>query len=216
MTENEMQPRRIVIDAEEHYHKRMKEFAAERVEPGAIVLVGSSHFEWFHTDRFLPGRRFVNRGIASDRLGIGERGIVHRLDISVFDVQPRFIVFNNAVNDLGELWRNGEPPVAEIRAMYERVITAIRAGCPDVPLLIVNELPTAGRFAGINPLIPPFNEHVLAVARRHGCEHLDFHSDVAGVGGELREELTWDGLHLNERGYALFARRLEQRLPATE
>ena len=138
-----MSSERRVVDAEEHYYERLRAFEAEVIEPGGIVLLGSSHFEWFDTDRFLPGYRFVNRGIASDRLGLGERGILHRLDISVFDVQPSFIVFNNGVNDLGELWRAGEPPRDQIFEAYEWVVSAIRVGVPDVPMLIVNELPTS-------------------------------------------------------------------------
>ena len=202
-----------VIDAEKHYHHRMGVFAAEKVTPGAIVLVGSSHLEWFDTGRFLPGRRFVNRAIASDRLGITERGILHRLDISVFDVQPAFIVFNNGVNDLGELWRTGEPALDEVFVAYERVTGAIRGRMADVPMLIVNELPTTGRFAGINANIPALNAHILGVAARRGCPHLDFYSEVVGADGELRAELTYDGLHLNDAGYELFAMSLDAYLP---
>jgi lysophospholipase L1-like esterase len=208
-----MSAERQVIDAEKHYHERLRAFAAEVVEPGGIVLVGSSHFEWFDTDRFVPGPRIVNRGIASDRLGIGERGILHRLDVSVFDCRPSFIVFNNGVNDLGELWRNGEPPLEAILDAYERVIGKIRAGLPHAPMLIVNELPTAGRFAGINPLIPPLNAHIKKVAHRQGCQHLDFYGEVVDEAGELRADLTWDGLHLNDAGYALLAAKLGPLLP---
>jgi len=202
-----------MIDAEKHYGERMRVFAGEVVEPGGIVFVGSSHFEWFDTDRFLPGRRIVNRGIASDRLGIGERGILHRLDVSVFDLQPAFIVFNNGANDLGELWRNGQPLLGEVFAAYDQVISAIRSGAPDVPLLIVNELPTTGRFAGMNPLVPALNTHIAQVAERYGCRHLDFFRDVVADNGELRADLTTDGLHLNDSGYALLAQRLAVLLP---
>jgi lysophospholipase L1-like esterase len=208
-----MSLQRPILNAEQHYHERLAQFQAERVEPGAIVLVGSSHFEWFDTERCLPGYRCINRGIASDRLGIGNRGILHRLDVSVFDVQPAFIVLNNGVNDLGELWRNGVPSLEAIFDAYEQVIATIRVGVPDVPLLIINELPTTGRFAGINPLIPPLNAHIAQVAARHNCQHLDFYRDVVNESGELREDLTTDGLHLNDAGYALLAARLAPLLP---
>ncbi len=204
----------VVIDAEKHYQDRLREFESESVEPGGIVLLGSSHFEWFETGRFLPRHRFVNRGIASDRLGIGDRGILHRLDVSVFDLAPSQVIFNNGVNDLGELWRTGEPPFDEIVAAHEQVIMRIRRRLPDVPLLVINELPTRGRFDGINPLAVQFNPHVATNAARHACAHLDFHSVVVDQAGRLRAELTTDGLHLNDEGYALFAERLEQNLAA--
>ena len=208
-----MSSERVVIDAEKHYCERMRVFEAEDVVAGGIVLLGSSHFEWFDTDRFLPGRRFVNRGIASDRLGLGDRGIMHRLAISAFDCQPSFLLFNNGVNDLGELWRTGEPPLEAICEIYTRVIRALRAGLPDVPVLIVNELPTTGRYAGISPLVPPLNEHIAKVARQCGCEHMDFHREVVNEVGELRGELTTDGLHFNDAGYRLWAEKLDPLMP---
>ena len=115
------------MDAEAHYYERLREFATADVAPGGIVLLGSSHLEWFDTVRFLPGRQFVNRGIAGDRLGLTERGILHRLDVSVFRCDPAFIVFENGANDLGELWRTGTPPLDAIVGAYDGVIAAIRA-----------------------------------------------------------------------------------------
>lgn len=203
-----------MIDADKHYHERLRAFAAETVAPGGIVLLGSSHFEWFDTARFLPGYRIVNRGIASDRLGLTERGILHRLDISVFDCRPAFIVFQNGVNDLGELWRTGEPPLAAICACYERVVAAIRMRLPQVPMLIVNEFPTTGRFAGVSPYVPQLNPHIAQVAARHGCPLLDMYPLLVGLDGELRAEFTWDGLHLNEAGYEVWAQALRPHLPS--
>lgn len=208
-----MSSQQQVIDAEKHYYERLGVFKGESVEPGGIVLVGSSHLEWFDSGRFLPGRRFVNRGIASDRLGIGERGILHRLEVSVFDCEPSFIVFNNGVNDLGELSRTGQPAMEVICDAYDRTISAICTGASETPLLIVNELPTTGRFAGVNPLVPQLNEHIALVAKRYSCQHLDFFRAVVDEAGELQGDLTTDGLHLNTAGYALFARILETYLP---
>ncbi|UCG15746.1 MAG: hypothetical protein JSV19_10670 [Phycisphaerales bacterium] len=202
-----------MIDAEKHYHERMQVFANETVEPGGIVFLGSSHLEWFDTDKFLPGHRIVNRGIASDRLGIGDRGILHRLDVSVFDCRPSFILFQNGINDLGELARQGEPSLDEIFECYEQVVAAIRRRLPHVPVCIVNELPTTGRFACCVPFVPPLNAHIRHVAQTYGCLHVDFYRDVVNDDGELRSELTYDGLHLNEQGYRLLADRLKHVLP---
>ena len=116
-------------------------------------------------------------------------------------------------------WRKDRGPwQTESIPHFRNWVAAIRAGEPDTPMLIVNELPTAGRFAGINTLIPELNAHIKRVAERHGCAHLDFHRVVAvpagsARAGELRAELTWDGLHLNDAGYALLAQQIEPFLP---
>ena len=202
-----------MIDAEKHYFDRLRVFRAERVEPGGIVLLGSSHFEWFPTGRYLPGRRIVNRGVASDRLGIGDRGILHRLDVSAFECRPAFLVFNNGANDLGELWRSGEPPMEAIVEAYDRVIAALRVGLPETPVLIINELPTSGRFSELNPLVRQLNPAIRRTAERYDCRHLDFHAEVVSEAGDLPDEFTSDGLHLNDDGYSLLARCMSPFLP---
>jgi lysophospholipase L1-like esterase len=204
------------LDAEAHYYERLRQFAGETVEPGGILLLGSSHLEWFDAPRLLPGRRFVNRGIAGDRLGLTERGILHRLELSVFGCQPALIVFENGANDLGELWRTGTPPLPDIVAAFERVVATIRDRLPDVPLLIVNVLPTTGRFADLNPYVRKLNPHVVRIVEAYRCEHLDFYSAVLDERGELRGDLTEDGLHLNEAGYVLLAAQLAPHLPPSE
>ncbi len=202
------------MDAEAHYYERLRGFAAERVTPGGIVLLGSSHLEWFDARRWLPGYRCVNRGIACDRLGLTERGIRHRLDVSLFDLAPAFIVFENGANDLGELWRHGTPPLPDIIAAYDDLIATIRTRLPHTPLLIMNLLPTTGRFAGLNPLIRALNPPIARIASARGALFLDLHTVVVGSNGELRAALTDDGLHLNAAGYALFAAALAPYLPA--
>lgn len=202
-----------MIDAKKHYGERMAAFAAETVTPGGVVLFGSSHLEWFDTAKLLPEFRFVNRGIASDRLDVEGRGLLHRLDISVFDCQPAFIVLQNGINDLGELARTGTPPLGDIFTWYEQLVARIRERLPEVPLSLVNEMPTTGRFAVCLPYVPAFNAHICDVAARHACLHMDIHQDLVDGTGELRSELTYDGLHLNDTGYQILADRLRGVLP---
>ncbi|MCH7978781.1 MAG: hypothetical protein IH935_07370, partial [Acidobacteria bacterium] len=52
-------PSATLFDAAQHYHERLRVFAGERVEPGGLVLLGSSHVEHFDAARLLPGRRIT-------------------------------------------------------------------------------------------------------------------------------------------------------------
>lgn len=202
-----------MIDAAQHYAERLAAFRQETVAPGGIVLLGSSHLEWFDAPRFLPGYPWVNRGIASDRLGLSERGILKRLDISVFELQPAAIVFENGANDLGELWRTGQPPLEAIATAYDEVVRRLRAFDPVLPIIVVNVLPTRGRFDGLNPLVNALNPTVAATAARYGCTFIDLHHELVDADGRLPTALTDDGLHLNDAGYAIFAEHLRPALP---
>ncbi len=201
-----------MIDAKNHYREKIEHFKSETAESGGIVLLGSSHFEWFDTDKLLPQWRFVNRGIASDRIGVTDRGILHRLDVSVFDLSPACVILQNGVNDLGELWRTGEPSVEQVVDCYEHVVSRIQQRLPDTPFAIVSILPTSGEFAGLTPWIAPFNRELKRIATDAGIEFIDFYPDVVGPDKQFRAELTYDGLHLNEDGYKLFAKRINQYL----
>ncbi len=117
------------IDWAKHYYDRVAQFKRDNdalPKPDGrslrIVLVGSSHFERFNEKKLLPGREVINRGIASDRIGVDERGILHRLNCSVFDCKPGFIFLENGVNDLGELWRHGTPSIDVVDACYRKVV----------------------------------------------------------------------------------------------
>ena len=196
-----------------HYYDRVEQFKRENAAARNIVMVGSSHIEGFDAARLLPGRRVANRGIGSDRIGLTERGVLHRLDSSVFDCNPGFIILENGVNDLGELWRNGAPSIDEIDACYRKVVTRIRTQLPNVPLVIVSLFPTRDRFAPLTPHILEFNRRLERIAADHKCPFMDVFKPLADEQNLLRKEFSRDGLHLNEAGYRIWARRIEEILP---
>ena len=58
------------MEAEGHYHDRLWAFARETVEPGRIVLLGSSHLAWFDTN----GRHSVEEiAYSYERVVTGKR-----------------------------------------------------------------------------------------------------------------------------------------------
>lgn len=204
------------VDWKQHYYDRLEQFRRENAEARNVVLAGSSHIEGFKQDRLLPGRRVVNRGIASDRIGLGDRGVLHRLDSSVFECNPGLVILENGVNDLGELWRQGTPSMDEIDTCYREVVRRIRTRLPDVPLLIVGLFPTRDRFAGLKPLIVEFNARLERIAADFGCPYMDVYKPFADADGLLRAEYSRDGLHLTESGYRLWAEMLENAIGRQE
>lgn len=203
------------MDVEQHYLDRVAEFERQTPEPGGIVFLGSSHMEWFDTDRLLPGYRIVNRAIVGDRIGIGERGIYRRLNISVFECQPAQVVLQNGANDIGELYRTGEPSIEQIATCYQRVVATIKSRLPDAALLLVCVLPMGRSRAEMSGLVPDLNTHIRAIADQYGCDILDMWSDFADESGLLRAELTEDDLHLTKPGYRIYAKRIQPHLVTT-
>ena len=161
--------------------------------------------------------RIVNRGIAGDRLDADGRGVLHRLEVSVFACRPAAIVFESGANDLGALWRSGRPEMKEVVVAYRRVVSAIRERLPEIPILLFGSFPTRGVYAGMSPLVPRFNANLPSIAADYRCGCIDTSQLLADPAGELPVEFTEDGLHLNARGYRVWegelAKWLESRLP---
>jgi lysophospholipase L1-like esterase len=192
-----------------HYYDRVAEFKSETVTPGGVVLVGSSHIEGLDAQRWLPRWPIINRGISSDRIGIGERGVLHRLDCSVFDCAPSVIVLQNGANDLGELWRNGTPSVDEIDNCYRKVVKTIRTRLPDVPFIITGMKPTRDKYAGLVPLLFQFNKRLPKIASDYDCLFVDVYDEFTDDEGLLAKEYSRDGLHLTDAGYAIWAKHVD-------
>lgn len=182
----------------------MSEFARQNVDAGGVVLFGASHFEWCDTGRWLPGLPVVNRGIAGDGLGIEKPGMVDRLQVSAIDVAPACIVFQGGGNDLGDLWRDGVPAFDRIVEAHRRVLHLLRESLPEVRLIVLNTLPTTGRFAGLNPFIVRFNPFVAEHAATIDAVLVDMHGELVDGQGALPDALTTDGLHLSDAGYEIW------------
>ena len=189
-----------------HYYDRVAQFERETVAQRNVVIVGSSHVEGLDAARLLPRWRVVNRGISSDRIGIDERGILHRLDSSVFNCDPSVVAIQSGVNDLGELWRHGTPSIEEIEACYREVLRQIRARLPDVPLIVVGLFPARDKYADLAPLIRKLDLRLRAIADDFGCTFLEMYPHLADSQGLLRQEYSRDGLHLTAPGYQVWAR----------
>ncbi len=196
----------------QHYYNRVAQFQRENTPRHNVVIVGSSHVEGLDADRLLPRWRVINRGISSDRIGIDERGILHRLDSSVFNCAPSVVVLQNGVNDLGELWRHGTPTVDEIADCYREVVQRIRGRLPDVPLIVVGLFPTRDKYADLVPLIVKLDARLKEIASDCGCTFLEMYPSFADAEGLLRAEYARDGLHLTKPGYEVWARMLDDAL----
>lgn len=174
-----------------------------------IVLLGSSSIHIIKTDQLFPGYRMANRGISSDVIGLGDRGVLHRLECSVFELNPRAVFILNGTNDLGSTSRSGKPTVEEIARCFGEVVQRIRKRETNAQIFIVSCTPTRGNSAKIAPFIPQYNALLrrLTEAGDSKIRYVDTYSDTVGADGLVKENLSKDGLHLNAEGYQILKRK---------
>lgn len=195
----------------QHYYDRVKLFQEENQTYKKVVLVGDSITEGFKLDQYFPGRPFVNRGIGSDGIGLGQTGILKRLDNSVFDCNPSHVFILIGINDLP----HGHP-MDTLVAGYRDILTQVKIKLPNVPVYVISVLPCRGRYAYLNPLVLDFNAKLKPLAIEFDYTYLDLYSIMKDEKGELREDWTGDGLHLKPPAYEAWKKEIDKLLGAID
>jgi lysophospholipase L1-like esterase len=178
-----------------------------------VVLLGDSITEGFHVLKHFPDRHVLNRGIGADIIGnklpeSDHRGILRRMDESVFDTNPSDVFLMIGINDLGM----GHKP-ADIEAGDREILEQIKKRLPAVKVHLESLLPTRGNYAKHNANVLDTNTRLQKLAQEFGYDYVDLHSKMTDEKGELKKELTADGLHLGapgEPGYKIWKAEVDK------
>lgn len=187
-----------------HWQNRVRAFKEQNMEWQHVVLLGDSITEGFDVAKYFPGRRVLNRGIGADVIGNNmaaddPRGVLQRLDNSVFDCAPTDLFILIGINDL-----NSGKTVDSMEAGYRELLRRVRQKRPDLRIVVQSVLPTRGEYAKRNAPVTDFNERLKKIAAEFNCVYLDLNALLRDAQGELKAEFTEDGLHLTEPAYRLW------------
>ncbi|MGI2906544.1 SGNH/GDSL hydrolase family protein [Tolypothrix sp. VBCCA 56010] len=163
------------------------------------VLVGDSLSMWFPAQKLPTGKLWLNQGISGDT----SSGVLKRL--SFFSkTRPDVIYVMAGINDL----RNGVSDETILRN-HRRIIRTLKQSHPESLIIIQSILPT--RQPKIpNTRIRHINEQLAEIAKEQQVNYLNIHNWFTDSEGNLREDLTTDGLHLSTRGYDVWRWALQQ------
>ncbi|MEO0988911.1 MAG: GDSL-type esterase/lipase family protein [Cyanobacteria bacterium J06639_14] len=154
------------------------------------VILGDSLGMWLPPDSLPRDRLWLNQGISGDTTA----GILQRL-AAFANTRPDTIHLLAGVNDL----KNGVPE-ATIAINIQTTVQRLQQQHPDAHIVIYSVFPT--RRADItNDRVQTLNRHLMAIAADMTVEYRDVHTQFQDVEGNMRAELTTDGLHLNPQGY---------------
>ncbi|MGV3719741.1 MAG: GDSL-type esterase/lipase family protein [Actinomycetota bacterium] len=187
-----------------HYENRVRSFKEQNQAYQNVVLVGDSITEGFEVSKYFPGRRVLNRGIGGDVIGNAlppddPRGVLKRLDASVFDCAATDVFLMIGINDLN----TGRDP-ASMEVGYRTLLEKIKRHSPTLRVHVQSLLPTRGAHAARNAPVREFNTRLAKVTAEYGYDFLNLHPLFTDAQGELKAELTADGLHLNEAAYRVW------------
>ncbi|QDV37765.1 GDSL-type esterase/lipase family protein [Tautonia plasticadhaerens] len=184
-----------------HYDTRVRSFREQNLAYKNVVLLGDSITEGFEVTTYFPGRRVLNRGIGGDVIGNAlpaddPRGVLRRLDCSVFDCAATDVFVMIGINDL-----NSGRDVDQMEEGYREILRRIKDRAPALRVHVQSLLPTRGEFAARNEPIREFNRRLGRLAEEFGTHFLNLHPLFTDADGQLKPDYTEDGLHLTEAGY---------------
>lgn len=174
-------------------------------EKGAIVMAGSSLCELFPINEMLMSRgidiKVYNRGISGDTVS----GYAGRADVCIYELSPRKLFINIGTNDL-----NGkDPDIGALVLRYEAFLREIMLKLPETKIYVLSYYPMNEKkhysmpehSDRTNRSINAANDAVRAMSDRLGLTWIDVNGGLRDENGELREEFTYDGMHMFPSGY---------------
>ena len=173
--------------------------------PGEVVFAGDSLInEGPWAEFFSPIR---NRGIGAERTD----DLLVRLD-EILDSRPKQLFLLVGSNDLSQA-----VPPAQLLRHYRTILERVRAESPATATVVCGLLPVN---RGFNSPLVYTNDEVRAVnaqlkelvAEFPPARFIDLAPELADDRGDLKPELTKDGLHLNVRGYLAIKDRVRATL----
>ena len=165
-----------------------------------IVFVGNSITFGCNWAELFSNPRIKNRGIAGDNT----EGVLARLS-EITESKPEKIFINIGTNDLAL-----KMPISEIYNNYEKIIGKILETSQTTKIYIQNVLPINNYPGRSNDLILVLNKKLEELASNKSLKYINLHDNFLDGNGNLKQELSTDGLHLNEQGYLLWKELIEK------
>ena len=175
-------------------------------------------------EMFFLGKPYINRGISGELTSV----ILCRFRSDVIAIRPRVVVILAGTNDIKFANVHDAAGIARpatFQAITDNLVSmAELARANDIIVVLSSLLPVSdyerdkdGKQIVRTAQRPPdqiktLNEWIQEYAARNGHTYLDYHSAMIDEKGFLRDELSDDGLHPNDKGYAVMAPLAQQAL----
>jgi lysophospholipase L1-like esterase len=193
------------------YHEDNNKTPAPAKNEQRVVFMGDSITDSWDDPRyggFFPGKPYLNRGIS----GQTTPQMLIRFRRDVIELKPKLVVILAGTNDLA-----GNTGPTTLDAIEDNLSSmAELATAHGIRVVFASLLPVSDyELRDGKPIVqtvrrPPaqilaLNKGIKDYAATHHHGYLDYFSAMVDDKGFLKDELSNDGLHPNEKGYAVMA-----------
>lgn len=187
----------------EYYRQKKDIFEVLEGESADKVFLGDSITDHGEFPEYFPNEKVLNRGIAEDTT----EGVLNRID-EVAARNPKEVYIMIGVNDIA----------ASVKAeTYEKNMHRIVQSFDQQKTRVVLQSLLPVNNESFNKKVPnsrvdDFNEILEKVALENQVDYVDLHPHFEDGNGQLRKDITIDGLHLLGEGYDIWLEQLNQRV----
>jgi len=169
----------------------------------AILFVGSSSIRvWRDLERTFADKVVLNRGIGGAVLN----DMFYYFDDLITPYQPRQIVLYVGENDLVDDKSTSDT----IFNKTKKLLNLIRTKLPKTPIAYISLKPSPSREKYLPKLIQANNQLRDYIKTQKDIDYIDVYSLMLTPNGKPRPELFLaDQLHMNERGYAIWTKKIK-------
>lgn len=164
-----------------------------------IVMFGDSMIEYAEWCELLDRDDIVNRGISGD---ITE-GMLKRLE-NIVKLKPKICLFMGGINDIMK-----KVPYGVTLENVNLIVEELKKH--EIKVVIQSVLYTGGSLddhESLNMSVDRLNNDLRNLAERSSCLFLDINEKLSEAGC-LKDEYTYDGIHLNFHGYAIWGKAIK-------
>jgi lysophospholipase L1-like esterase len=185
------------------YFKDNQQLRSRPDDPSRVVFMGDSITDMWKLGQYFPEKPYVNRGIG----GQTTPQMLVRMYPDVLNLHPSVMVLLAGTNDIA---RNTGPETIEMiqdnfRAMAElaqahgiKLVICALTPVSDYTVRKQTVQRPPADILRLNDWLKKFSDQIHAV-------YVDYHAALADANGYLKEGYSMDGLHPNDKGYALMA-----------
>ncbi len=190
----------------DHHNNRLAQFTSEPMAKGGFIFMGNSITEGGPWQKLI-GKHVVNRGIGGDI----SFGILNRLD-EVIERQPEKFFLMIGTNDMSK-----DIPENIVAHNVKKVILRMQKESPKTQIFLQSILP-------LNPKVDGFlqgfgkqnqvlmcNQLLSKVAEETKVTFINLFPYFLNEDLLLKEEFTYDGVHLTLKGYEFWASHLKSK-----
>jgi lysophospholipase L1-like esterase len=168
---------------------------------GSVLFAGSSTIRLWNLKKSFPDLAVINRGFGGSEIADS----THFAPRIIIKAQPRVIVFYAGDNDIA----NGKT-VEQVAGDFKDFADLIHKELPKTKIVFIAIKPSPARWNMVDKQSKA-NGLVAAYCKKNDyLTYLDAATPMLGEDGKPRPELFGkDGLHMNDKGYELWASLLK-------